>query len=92
MRKLVFLLCLIGYISGAQAEEGNGTEEAVTLQEARVQVMDRCTEDPAGSDCTIRVNFTTDDGTRIQGELTFVDISWWECTKIKIGNFLMKIF
>jgi|GEM_PF-2339071 len=92
MRKVIVLLCLLGYISGAQAAEGRDMEKTLPLQEASVQVMDRCMENPAGSDCTIRVNFTTDDGTKIQGELTFVDVSWWECTKIKIGNFLMKIF
>ncbi|MCD8540116.1 MAG: hypothetical protein LRY55_10360 [Leadbetterella sp.] len=43
-------------------------------------------------DCTVRVSFTMDDGTRIQGELTFVDIPWWECVAIKVGNFLSRIF
>ena len=43
-------------------------------------------------DCTIKVNIESESGTTIQGEITFVDISWWECTKIKIATFLNNMF
>ncbi len=84
---IVVLISLFGNFSGVQAREGilkPQTEIYSSAKDIRTQA--------AVVDCTVRVNFTTDEGTRIEGELTFVDIPWWECAAIKVGNFLSKIF
>ncbi len=84
---IVVLISLLGNVSGVQAREGilkPRTEINSFAKDNRVYA--------AVVDCTVRVNFTTDEGTRIEGELTFVDIPWWECAAIKVGNFLSKIF
>ena len=89
MRKLIMIMImsLFGYIAGVQA---HGEERAGSGQKVQSMVADPMSTTTV--DCTIHVNFTTDDGTRIEGDLTFVDIPWWECAAIKIGNFLSKIF
>ncbi len=43
-------------------------------------------------DCTMKVKIETEDGTTITGTVTVKDISWWECTKLKVGNFISKVF
>lgn len=92
MRKLIIvvLISLFGHIAGVQASAEVGKEVSRKSLPERVQLMESCRG--GAVDCTIHVNFTTDDGTRIEGELTFVDIPWWECAAIKIGNFLSRIF
>lgn len=35
-------------------------------------------------DCTVRVDFELEDGSTIQGEITFVDVSWWDCTQMQL--------
>ena len=42
--------------------------------------------------CTINVEIRLSDGTTVTGEITIVDISWWDCAKVKVGNFLSKVF
>lgn len=42
--------------------------------------------------CTIRVNITLDDGTRIKGKVTFHDVGFFECIGIKAANLWSKIF
>ena len=42
--------------------------------------------------CTIRVNITLEDGTKIKGKVTFHDVGFFECIGIKLANFWSKIF
>lgn len=90
MRKqvIVVLISLFGYIAGVQAWEGGRKDLSGKPPAEKVLLPDG----GQAVDCTIHVSFTTDDGTHIEGELTFVGIPWWECVAIKIGNFLSKIF
>lgn len=87
MKKLaiVFMLGLCGHIAPLQAEEVNLRYPEPTIQTGQGG-------SPLAVDCNVSVSFTMDDGTRLEGELTFVGIPWWECAAIKIGNFLSKIF
>ena len=43
-------------------------------------------------DCTVKLDFELEDGTTIQGEITFVDISWWDCTQIQIVAWWERTF
>lgn len=42
--------------------------------------------------CTIRVNITLEDGTKIRGKVTFHDVGFFECIGIKAANLWSKIF
>ena len=42
--------------------------------------------------CTINVEVTLNDGTIVTGEITIMDVSWWNCTKLKVVNLLSKVF
>jgi len=42
--------------------------------------------------CTIRVNITLDDGTRVKGKVTFHDVGFFECIGIKAANLWSKLF
>lgn len=94
MRKriIVILISLFGYITGVQAWEGGQQEMNGKASAEETLLANSRRDNGQAVDCTIHVSFTTDDGTRIEGELTFVGIPWWECVAIKIGNFLSKIF
>jgi len=43
-------------------------------------------------DCTVRLDFELDDGTTVQGEITFSDVSWWECTKMQFAAWWERNF
>ena len=43
-------------------------------------------------DCTVRLDFELEDGTTIQGEMTFVDVSWWDCTKMQLAAWWKRNF
>ena len=43
-------------------------------------------------DCTVRLDFELDDGTTIQGEITFSDVSWWDCTKMQFAAWWERNF
>lgn len=35
-------------------------------------------------ECTVKLDFELEDGTVIQGTLTFSDVSWWDCSKMQL--------
>jgi hypothetical protein len=43
-------------------------------------------------DCNIRVRFELDDGSTIEGELTFLDVSWFECKKMQLAAWWHRNF
>lgn len=43
-------------------------------------------------DCTVSLDFELEDGTTIQGEITFVDVSWWDCTKMQLAAWWERNF
>ena len=43
-------------------------------------------------DCTVRLDFELEDGTTIEGEITFVDVSWWDCTKMQLAAWWERNF
>ncbi|MCZ8022210.1 MAG: hypothetical protein O9302_15890 [Cyclobacteriaceae bacterium] len=45
-----------------------------------------------GVDCTINVKIELENGTVIQGKVTFVNIGFFECVGIKIANTWNNIF
>lgn len=42
--------------------------------------------------CTVTYKVKLEDGTKIEHEITFDDLSWWQCSKVKVLLFLDKIF
>lgn len=43
------------------------------------------------SECVISINYTNDDGSSCTGTIT-LDVSRWQCGKIKVAKFLRSIF
>jgi hypothetical protein len=88
MRKLTFILIVFSFITFGFASTGVSNENHCANIEV-IKITERQTETRENSnlvkDCTVRLDFTLEDGTTIQGELTFVDVSWWDCTKMQLG-------
>jgi hypothetical protein len=36
-------------------------------------------------ECTVRLNMTLENGTKIEGTVTFSDVSWLECATMQLG-------
>jgi hypothetical protein len=65
---------------------GNSVEQVLKsyfLSSGKVQLL---------KDCTVKLDFKLEDGTKIQGELTFIDVSWWDCTKMQLGAWWARNF
>lgn len=43
-------------------------------------------------ECTVKFDVELEDGTTITGEITFSDVSWWDCTKMKFGAWWASTF
>lgn len=43
-------------------------------------------------DCTVKLDMDLEGGGHIQGEITFDDVSWWDCTKIKVAAWFARTF
>ena len=46
----------------------------------------------ASKDCVVRLDIELEDGTTIQGEVVFMDVSWRDCTKIKLADWRTRNF
>lgn len=43
-------------------------------------------------DCEVRLNMTLENGTHIEGTVTFSDVSWWDCAKMQLGAWYTRNF
>jgi hypothetical protein len=55
-------------------------------------ILNPKTHDDTLGKCAITINITLDDGTKIEGKVTFDDVNLLECAVLKFLNFWSKIF
>ena len=48
--------------------------------------------DDVRKDCAVKLDFELSDGSTIQGELTFSNVTWWECTKMQVAAWWERNF
>lgn len=92
MRKSVILLTLMCLaIIGFADEQTKPTLVAGSGQETLYPIEVLPT---AGmkKDCTVKLDMDLKGGGHIQGEITFEDVSWWDCTKIKVTAWFARTF
>lgn len=90
--KSIFALLLLLSVSvpGYAASDGNGLvldTETIELQVQNTATAPAPFEDDR-RDCTVNIDITLDDGSTVTGTIIIHDISWFTCTKIKIGNWI----
>lgn len=95
MRKLTFILIVFSFITFSFASTVISDENNCSIAKV-VKTTERTIQTSENSnllkDCTVRLDFTLEDGTTIQGELTFVDVSWWDCRKMQLGAWWKRNF
>ena len=89
MKKL-FLIAILsvftfGFASNGMINDNEPKIEAQKINENHLQTV-------AIRNCKVRLDFTLEDGKTIQGEITFVDVSWWDCTKMQFLAWLGRNF
>lgn len=89
MKKL-FLIAILsvftfGFASNGMINDNDPKIEAQKINENHLQTV-------AIRDCTVRLDFELSDGTTIQGEITFVDVTWWQCTKMQLAAWWERNF
>jgi len=95
MKKLTFILIVFSFITFSFASS-NIPKELNCSEYEVVKTTESAIENSENSnllkDCTVRLDFTLEDGTTIQGEITFVDVSWWDCTKMQLAAWWERNF
>ncbi len=43
-------------------------------------------------DCTVKLDMKLENGSTLKGELTFSDVTWWECTKMQVAAWWERNF
>lgn len=95
MKQLTFILFVFSFITFSFASanilnEVNCSEyEVVKTTENAIHYSESSN---LLKNCTVRLDFTLEDGTTIQGEITFVDVSWWDCTKMQLAAWWERNF
>lgn len=96
MKKLHILSVFISFSILSYASVGNTVKHAFNGVDAVEQTIEgqflNSEKVNLSKDCTVRLDFELEDGTTIQGELTFVDVSWWECTKMQFAAWWKRNF
>jgi len=95
MKKLTFLLIVFSFITLGFASNGISNENNCEKLRA-INTTESIAETSENSvllkDCTVRLDFELEDGTTIQREITFVDVSWWDCTKMQLAAWWKRNF
>jgi hypothetical protein len=91
MRKLVVLSFILSVFTLSFASPVN---ELHTLDKSINTENCKQTCEPAelSGSCTVKLNETLADGTTVQGELTFSDVSWWTCKKMQFVAWFSRNF
>lgn len=89
MKKL-FLIATLSVFTLSFASNGmiNENKPKIKTQE----IIENHLQTDERKDCTVRLDFELEDGTTIQGEITFVDVSWWDCTKMQLAAWWERNF
>lgn len=90
MKKL-FLIAVMnvftfGFASNGIINDYDPKIEAQKINENNLQTI------PREKNCTVRLDFELSDGTTIEGEITFVDVTWWQCTKMQLAAWWERNF
>lgn len=96
MKKLLILSVFISFSMLSFASVGKEMKNPFNKVDAVEQALEshflNSEEVELLKDCTVRLDFELGDGTTIQGELTFVDVSWWSCTKMQFAAWWKRNF
>ncbi|GAB5551962.1 MAG: hypothetical protein Sapg2KO_15530 [Saprospiraceae bacterium] len=95
--KLVALLLLVGALwTQTSANVGLNPLDfklgKEIVKETTPEQVNLTLAEEAPKECTVTYRTTLEDGTKIESEVTFSDLSGWQCTKLKVGLFLDRIF
>lgn len=95
MKKLSILLLVFSFINFSFAsnfisyKNSDGRLEVLNTTENLAETSENSI---LLKDCTVRLDFELEDGTTIEGEITFVDVSWWDCTKMQLAAWWERNF
>ncbi len=95
MKKLSILLLVFSFVTSSFAsncisyKNNDGRLEVLNTTE---NLAENSENSILLKDCTVRLDFKLEDGTTIQGEITFVDVSWWDCTKMQLAAWWERNF
>ena len=81
MKKL-FLIAILSVFTFGFASNGkiNDNEPKIEAQ----KIDENHSQNLVLKDCTVRLDFKLSDGTTIQGEITFLEVTWWLCTRMQL--------
>jgi hypothetical protein len=89
MKKLIAIAILSGFTFGFAAD-------GMCYDNVNNEEVPKVTNNPIEpdnlKDCTVRLDFKLADGTIIQGEITFEDVTWWQCTKMQLAAWWERNF
>ncbi|PQJ79474.1 hypothetical protein [Polaribacter porphyrae] len=89
MKKIILITILsvfsLGFASTNHINDYNSKIEKINIVNKYNKVDEK-------KDCTVRLNFTLEDGTKIEGEITFLDVTWWQCTKMQLAAWWERNF
>lgn len=79
MKKL-FLIAILSVFTFVFASNGKINEPKIEAQ----KINENHSQNLLLKDCTVRLDFKLSDGTTIQGEITFLEVTWWLCTRMQL--------
>lgn len=88
---LMTMMCLAVLGFASVNVENNLTLPATSSQQTLYEMkplLPACVK----KDCTVKLDFTLESGAEVKGEITFVDVSWWDCTKIQVAAWFARTF
>jgi len=92
MRVILMTLMCLGIFGFAIANVQNKLTSVAGSSLEIVYQFEQLPTADLKKDCTVKLDFTLDNGTQIKGEITFADISWWDCTKIQVAAWFERNF
>ena len=94
MKKLFALAIILSVFTLGFASNGMINESEVKIEAQQIIENPMQTNELSNltKDCTVRLDFELSDGTTIQGEITFVDVTWWQCTKMQLAAWWERNF
>ena len=94
MRKLLILFAVFCFTTISFASNDFPKEINVEnpLEINKFESLEGISVNSVINDCTVRLNFTLEDGTTVTGTITFEDVSWWDCSKMQLAAWWKRNF
>jgi|GEM_PF-2594389 allophanate hydrolase subunit 2 len=85
------LICM-AFLTSASTTVGHHLGQGIESGDRLEYIEPNTGSDDVRKDCTVKIDHDIPGGGSVKGEMTFHDVTWWQCTKLQVVAWFDRTF